>query len=90
MKGVKKMNKDASPEVSTRLKYMLLSVNGNGETKTIREFVDNRFLARDSRAFRKHVTDIQPDVDLKFYPEDAEEGVAIPIGVNFLWPDADL
>lgn len=90
LKGLKKMNKEASPEVSTRLKYMLTGVNGNGETKTIREFVDNRFLARDSRAFRKHVADIQPDVDLKFYPEDAEEGVNIPIGVNFLWPDADL
>ena len=90
LKGLKKMNKDASPEVSTRLKYMILSVNGNGETSIIRQFVDNRFLARDSRSFRKHVADIQPDIDLKFYPEDAEEGVAIPIGVNFLWPDADL
>jgi len=90
LKGVRKMNKDASPEVSTRLKYMILGVNGNGETKDIREYVDNRFLARDSRAFRKHVADIQPDVDLKFYPEDVEEGVDIPIGVNFLWPDANL
>ena len=90
LKGLKKMNKEASPEVSTRLKYMLIGVNGNGETSTIRQYVDNRFLARDSRAFRKYVADIQPDVDLKFYPEDAEEGVAIPIGVNFLWPDADL
>lgn len=90
LKGIRKMNKDASPEVSTRLKYMILAVNGNGDTKTIREFVDNQFLARDSRAFRKYVADIQPDVDLKFYPEDAEEGVDIPIGVNFLWPDANL
>ena len=90
LKGIRKMNKDASPEVSTRLKYMILAVNDNGDTKTIREFVDDQFLARDSRAFRKHVADIQPDVDLRFYPEDAEEGVDIPIGVNFLWPDANL
>ena len=90
LKGLKKMNKDASPEVSTRLKYMITSVEGNGETKDIREFVDNHFLARDSRSFRKHIANIQPDVDLKFYPEDAEEGVDIPIGVNFLWPDANL
>jgi len=90
LKGLKKMNKDASPEVSTRLKYMITSVEGNGETKDIREFVDNHFLARDSRAFRKYIAELQPDVDLKFYPEDAEEGVDIPIGVNFLWPDANL
>jgi hypothetical protein len=90
LKGLKKMNKDASPEVSTRLKYMITSVEGNGETKDIREFVDNHFLARDSRSFRKYIAELQPDVDLKFYPEDAEEGVDIPIGVNFLWPDANL
>jgi len=90
LKGIRKVNKDASPEISTRLKFMITAVNGNGDQKTIREFVDNQFLARDSRAFRKHIADIQPDVDLKFYPDDAEEGVDIPIGVNFLWPDVNL
>jgi hypothetical protein len=87
--GLRKVNKEASPELSTRLKYMLQSVEGNTDTKSIREFVDNQFLARDSREFRKHVDTINPDVDLIFYPEGGpEEGVAIPIGVTFLWPDA--
>ena len=89
--GLKKVNKEASPELSTRLKYMITAVNGNGETKTIREFVDNQFLARDSREFRKHVETINPDVDLIFYPDGSpEEGVNIPIGVTFLWPDATI
>ena len=89
--GLKKVNKEASPELSTRLKYMITAVNGNGDTKTIREFVDNQFLARDSREFRKHVETINPDVDLTFYPEGGpEEGVNIPIGVTFLWPDATV
>ena len=70
---------------------MIVAVDGNGDSKTIREFVDNAFLARDSRAFRKHVQNTQPDVDLRFYPENGpEEGVDIPIGINFLWPDANL
>jgi len=91
IKGLRKINKNASPELSTRLKHMITSVDGQTETKDIREFVDNRFLARDSRAFRKYVAEIQPDVDLKFYPENGpEEGVDIPIGVNFLWPDATI
>jgi hypothetical protein len=34
---------------------MILSVNGDDSKKTIREFVDNYFLARDSRAFREHI-----------------------------------
>ena len=91
LKGLRKINKDSSPELSTRLKHMITSVNGESDTKTIREFVDNAFLARDSRAFRKYVSEIQPDVNLTFYPENGpEEGVDIPIGINFLWPDANL
>lgn len=91
VKGLQKINKDASPELSTRLKYMIVAVDGNGDTGAIRQFVDNAFLARDSRAFRKHVQQVQPDVDLTFYPDNGpEEGVDIPIGVSFLWPDSNL
>ena len=88
--GLRKINKDASPELSTRLKHMIIAVDDNSDVKTVRSFVDNEFLARDSRAFRQYLTQIQPDVDLKFYPDDAEEGVDIPIGISFLWPDANI
>lgn len=89
--GLKKINRDSSPELSTRLKHMIIAVDGNGDTKTIREFVDRAFLARDSRAFRNYIQAFQPDVNMKFYPANGpEEGVDIPIGVNFLWPDATV
>ena len=88
IEGLKKINKDSSAELSTRLKYMITAVNG--DEKAVRPFVDNQFLARDSREFRKFVNEIQPDVDLKFYPDGAAEGVDIPIGVTFLWPDANI
>ena len=91
VKGLKKINKESSAELSTRLKHMLIAVNGDNEKKTVRSFVDNEFLARDSRAFRKYLRDFQPDVDMTFYPENGPDGgVDIPIGVNFLWPDAIL
>jgi hypothetical protein len=91
VKGLKKLNKDSSAELSTRLKRMITSVQGDSEIKTIRDFVDNYLLARDSRAFREYVKSIQPDVDLKFYPENGPDGgVDIPIGVTFLWPDAGV
>ena len=72
---------------------MITSVNGDSDLKTIREFVDNYFLARDTRAFREHIKEIQPDMDLTFdfYPEDGDdvqEQVRIPVGVTFFWPDA--
>tara|TARA_R100001460_G_scaffold266_5_gene1160 strand:- start:7357 stop:8085 length:729 start_codon:yes stop_codon:yes gene_type:complete len=85
--SLKKINKDASPELTTRLKYMITSVEGKTETKDIRDFVDNYLLAKDSRALREHVKEIQPDVDLTFFPDGAENRVNIPVGVNFFWPD---
>jgi hypothetical protein len=93
VKGLKKINKNASPELSTRLKYMILSVNGESERKDIRDFVDNYFLASDSRAFRNHIKEFQPDVNLKVTVETGdggEEDVDIPIGLNFFWPDANI
>lgn len=91
VKGLKKINKEASTELSTRLKRIITSVNGDTELKTIRDFVDNHFLARDSRAFREYIKQVQPDINLKFYPENGPDGgVDIPIGVSFLWPDAGV
>jgi len=91
IKGLKKINKESSAEMSTRLKHMILAVDGDTDRKNVRSFVDNEFLARDSRAFRNYLRDFQPDVDMKFYPEGGPEGgVDIPMGVNFLWPDATV
>ena len=85
--GLKKINSNSSPELSTRLKYLITSVNGERETKTIREFVDNHLLARDSRELRKHIKESQPDVDLSFFPEGSSTRVDIPVGIKFFWPD---
>jgi hypothetical protein len=84
--GLKKINKENSTELTTRLKYLITSVDGSEEKKDIREFVDNRFLARDSRAFRDHIASTQPDVNLSYILDNGEE-VTIPIGLNFFWPD---
>jgi hypothetical protein len=87
LEGLKKINKDASPELSTRLKYLITSVEGNRERKDVREFVDNYLLAQDSRALREYVREIQPDVDLTFFPDGSDTRINIPIGVSFFWPD---
>lgn len=85
--GLKKINKDNSPELSTRLKYIITSVEGDKEEKTIREFVDNYLLARDSRALREYIKQVQPDIDLKYTLSSGAE-VTIPISLTFFWPDA--
>ena len=91
LEGLKKIDPKGSFELSTRLKHMITSVNGNSDAKTIREFVDNAFLARDAKAFREYVGKITPGLDLKFTYTDengAEKEAALPIGLNFFWPDA--
>ena len=94
LKGLKKINKNANPENTTRLKHTILSVDGDSTPKTIREFVDNQLLARDARELRKYITYVSPDVDLNvdltFNDGETVENVSLPIGVSFFWPDVEL
>jgi len=88
VEGYKKIDKNASPEGSTRLKHIITSVNGDNSKKTVREFVDNALLARDARSLREYIRSISPDVDTKIYVDGGpEEGINIPFGLSFLWPD---
>ena len=86
LKGLKKLSPNASPELTTRLKYIITSIGGDSSTKAIRDFVDNYLLARDSRALREHIKTVQPDVDLTYVSDSGEEAT-IPINLNFFWPD---
>jgi len=90
LEGLKKLGKEGSPELTTRLKYIITSINGDRTTKLIREFIDEAFLARDARAFREYIGKVQPDVDLTFFPSSSTKSINLPIGINFFWPDVDL
>jgi hypothetical protein len=91
LQSYKKINPSASPELSTRLKKIITSVNGDATQAVIRDFVDNHFLALDSRKFRKYLKDITPGIELKFnYVSDSytQEGIAIDLDTNFFWPES--
>lgn len=91
IKGIKKINKIASPEYSTRMKFLITSVEGDTSGKTIRDFVDNYLLARDAKSLRDHVVKLQPDIELKTQIENEFgelEEIDIPISLNFFFPDA--
>jgi hypothetical protein len=51
-------------------------------------------LLSDSRALRKYINEISPDLDMVFSYEDSKgdivEGVSMPMNINFLYPDAEL
>jgi len=85
IEGYKKINKDISPDITTRLKHQIVSVEGNADKNIIKDFVDNHLLAVDSRSLRLYIKSISPDVDLTYI--DGEEVIDIPINLNFFWPD---
>ena len=81
-----------SSELTTRLKYQIQSVDGNNDQKVIDNFVDNEFLALDTRAYRKYVSELTPDVDMTFEytsQQGKKHTIDIPLGIEFFWPAGD-
>jgi hypothetical protein len=91
LKGLAKLFPDKSFDNTTRLKHFITSVEGNRETKEIRDFVDNYMTANDARALRAYYNEVSPGVDMTIDIDKdgyTKEGVALPIGLNFFWPDS--
>jgi hypothetical protein len=91
IKAKQKISKTQSSELTTRLKHMIISVDGSSEKSYINNFVDNEFLSRDSLAFRQYLASITPDVDMNVEVVDSDgkkTEVAVPITVRFFWPSA--
>ena len=83
----KKVNSQFKPELTTRLRYLIISVDGDDSQSTINNFVQN-MLARDSLFFRNSIQDIRCDIELKQQVEfggDVVE-VDIPLTTEFFWP----
>ena len=78
-----------STEISTRLRYTVIEVDGDSKPETINEFTQN-LLARDSVALRNYIRDIAPDIDLTSEVEMGGEtvSVSIPLTVEFFWPQS--
>lgn len=80
----------ALPEMTTRLKYTLLSVDGKNDRSFIKNFVDTELRAIDSKELRQHMRGTNPDMDMHFDFTCPKCGyaarMAMPLGVDFFWP----
>jgi hypothetical protein len=90
----KKLSKDGNTrDWTTRIKYVVTTIDGNSDKGFIRKFVDEQLMAKDSLALRRHIRETSPDVDMTFdfKCEDCsnERRLDIPMGISFLWPDFD-
>ena len=83
-------NSPIDRNVTTRLKNVIISVNGDNNPAMINQFVDS-LNVRDSRSLRKYVEDNTPDIDMSQdfeCPHCGHRGeVEVPISVGFFWPD---
>jgi len=90
--GLAKVKKEAA--LTTRLKYLITSVDGHTETAFIRKFVDNELLAIDSRAIRNYMSSITPDIDLSIDLVDEATGESFrgsfTFGLDLFWPDTQV
>ena len=91
--GLKKLNPQGSFDVTTRLKHTIVAVNGDRDAIKIRDFVDSMLLS-DSRDLKRYIAKVTPDLNMKFSftraNGDVVEGVNLPIGISFLWPDSGI
>ena len=93
IEGYKKIGDGIGYETTTRLKHQILSVDGDAKKASINSFVENEFLSRDSMAFRTHVNEIMPDVDMTSTYTDVdgnEKEFTVPMTVTFLWPSVGI
>ena len=90
LKASEKINSEVKPELTTRLRHTITSVDGDESQATINNFVQN-LLARDSMYLRKQIKKVTPDIELSQEIEIGGETVEvdIPMTVGFFWPDTE-
>jgi len=92
LKMLQKIKTGNTSEVTTRLKYTIIAINGNNDKVEVKKFVDNELTSRDSFELRKIIKERTPDVDLNFDFKceqcNHEERIGVPLTVQFFWPDS--
>jgi hypothetical protein len=88
LKASKKLN-SISPELTTRLRYVIKEVDGDSSQSVINNMAQN-MLARDSMFLREEMLKVSPDIELSQEIDIEGESVKvdIPMTVGFFWPDS--
>lgn len=91
-KANRKIKDETSRELTTRLKTMILSVDGDSDQRVINHFVDNELFAVDSKALRGYIAEVIPDIDLTYEFVSEETGerreMILPMDITFFWPNS--
>ena len=90
LKASKKLGSDVLPELTTRLRHTITSVDGDSSQSVINDIAVN-MLARDSMFLREQMLKVAPDIELSQEIDIEGESVKvnIPMTVGFFWPDSE-
>jgi hypothetical protein len=78
--------------MTSRMKRMLVSVDGKSERAHINKFVDTELLSVDALEMRKYLFTITPDVNMTTiatYADGTKQEVAVQITAQFFWPTTE-
>jgi hypothetical protein len=90
IKALKKTNAEIEQDATTRLRAMIVSVNGDSSRSTVWKFVEN-LLVRDARFLREEYKKFIPDVNFEVTVDCScgnSETTRLPIGPDFFWPNS--
>jgi hypothetical protein len=90
IRGLQKVNKNLSSDVTVRLAHSIVAVDGDRDKKVVRDFIKTMPI-RDSQSLRKNIADNTPDIVMKFdfttVNGEVVEGLSLPMTVDFFWPE---
>jgi hypothetical protein len=94
IKMSKILKDDISHQLSTRLRYIVVEVNGSRDKNEIYRFTEN-MLVRDTKILRETYQKVQPDLDFNIsYDCTCDSGsnqtVRLAILADFFWPDLKI
>ena len=89
LKNLRKVGTEVTPELTTRLRHTIVSVDGDDTQSVKNDFVQS-MLSRDSLFLRNKINEVSPDIELSQEIEIGGEVVKvdIPMTTSFFWPNA--
>lgn len=91
---IETMTEELGPEFSDASTYTLLkqvvAIEGDYNSETVKNFVEQKMRLGDVRAFRKYINEIESGVDMNITVETPGGGsiaTFLPLNLSFFWPE---
>ena len=92
IKALTRINKEKSADLTTRLKHVIISIDGEDDKGYIKKFIETELLAKDSLALRRHIKEVSPEIPMETSfscpnCDYQDERMVVPLTLSFFWPN---